>query len=46
MTPKICFANLDTPKRHFLQITCVDCGIMVQVAIPVRALGVLKNKKR
>jgi hypothetical protein len=24
MTPKIFFANLDTPKRHFLKIICVD----------------------
>jgi hypothetical protein len=24
MTPKIFFANLDTPKRHFLEKICVD----------------------
>jgi hypothetical protein len=24
MTPKIFFANFDTPKRHFLERICVD----------------------
>jgi hypothetical protein len=24
MTPKIFFANLDTPKRHYLEKICVD----------------------
>ena len=33
-------------KKHFLQKVCVDWGIMVQVAIPVRAVGVSKNKKK
>jgi hypothetical protein len=46
MTPKHFFANIQTPKRHFLEKICVDCGIMVQLAIPVRAVGVSKNKKR
>jgi hypothetical protein len=45
MTPKIVFANLDTPKA-FLEKICVDWGIMVQVAIPVRAVGVRKKKKQ
>jgi hypothetical protein len=46
MTPKILFANLDTPKRHFLEKICVDWGILVQVAIPVRAVGSGRVKKR
>jgi hypothetical protein len=46
MTSKIFFANLDTPKRHFLEKISVDWGIMVQVAIPVRAVGFRKNKKK
>ena len=46
MTPKIFFANIQTPKRHFLEKICVDWGIMVQLAIPVRAVGVSKNKKK
>jgi hypothetical protein len=46
MTPKNFFANIQTPKRHFLEKICVDWGIMVQVAIPVRAVGVSKNKKK
>jgi hypothetical protein len=46
MTPKIFFANLDTPKGHFLEKICVDWGIMVQVAIAVRAVGFRTNKKR
>jgi hypothetical protein len=29
MTPKIFFANPDSPKRHFLEKICVDRGIMV-----------------
>jgi hypothetical protein len=45
MTPEIFFANLNTPKGHFLEKICVDWGIVVQVAIPVRALGFRKKKK-
>jgi hypothetical protein len=46
MTPKIFFANLETPKRHYLEKICVDSGIMVWVAIAVRAVGLPKNKKK
>jgi hypothetical protein len=45
MTPNISFANLETPKRHFLQKICVNWGIMIHVAIPDRAAGLPKNKK-
>jgi hypothetical protein len=46
LTPKIFFANLETTKRYYIEKICVDSGIMVQVAIPVRAVGFPKNKKR
>jgi hypothetical protein len=46
MNPKIFFPSLDTHKRHYLENICVDSGIMVQVAIPVRAVEVRKNKKK
>jgi hypothetical protein len=45
MTPKIFFANFVTPKRQFLEKICVDCGFMVQVAIPLWAVGVRKKKE-
>jgi hypothetical protein len=46
MTHKNFFANIETPKRHFLEKICVDRGIMIQLAIPVRAVGVSKNKNK
>jgi hypothetical protein len=46
MTPKNFFANIQTSKRYFLEKICVDCGIVVQLAIPVRAVGASKNKKK
>jgi hypothetical protein len=46
MTPKLFFANLEIPKTHFLEKICVDLGIMVQVAIAIRAVGLPKIKKR
>jgi hypothetical protein len=45
MTPKNFFANIQTPKRHFLEKICVDWSIMVHMAIPLRAVGFSKNKK-
>jgi hypothetical protein len=46
MTHKNLFANIETPKRHFLEKICVNSGIMVQVAIPVRAVGLPQNKEK
>jgi hypothetical protein len=46
MIPKIFFANIQTPKRYYLEKICVDSGIMVQLAIPVRAVGVSKNNRK
>jgi hypothetical protein len=46
MTPENFFAIIQTPKRHFLEKICVDWGMMVQVAIAVRAVGVSKNKRK
>ena len=46
MTPKNFFANIETPKRHFLEKICVDWGNMVQIGILVRSVGLSKNKKK
>jgi hypothetical protein len=43
MTAKFFFETLDTSKRHFVEV-CVNGGIMVHEAIPVRAVGFRKNK--